>query len=128
MLSSLGFSLERAKACPLPSWDSVDGISLKQLNSIDFTDAPQRYGGSFVSCHRIDLHQELLRLATEADENPAILTLATSVESLDRTDGSLRLSDGSVHHADLIIGADGVHSAVRLGVLGPEADANAVRI
>jgi salicylate hydroxylase len=128
VLASLGFSFDRARACVLTSWESVDGISLRPLTALDFSDVSQRYGYPFMAIHRVDLHCELLRLALEEgdDNNPASLILATAAKDIDPQDGSLRLSDGTKHQADLIIGADGVHSVVRRTVVGPDADTAAV--
>lgn len=46
----------------------------------------------------------------------------TSVESFDQNGAGViaKLSDGSVHHADLLAGADGIHSRTRRMSFGPE--------
>lgn len=121
MLAALGFSFDRARACVLPSWESVDGISLSPLTALDLSNAEAKYGAPMMAIHRVDLHSELRRLALEGDDNPAELVLATAAEGID-DEGRLLLSDGSTHRADLIIGADGVHSVVRRAVVGEEAD------
>ncbi|KAJ7459403.1 FAD/NAD(P)-binding domain-containing protein [Mycena galericulata] len=76
-------------------------------------------------CHRTDLHDELKRLAigTEGFGPPAELHLGTQVASCDPVEGTLILKSGDVHHADLIIGSDGIHSIIRTHVLGYEQKA-----
>ncbi|MFC7407197.1 FAD-dependent monooxygenase [Georgenia alba] len=46
-------------------------------------------------------------------------TTVTAVDQVGRT-VTVTLSDGSTEHADLLVGADGLHSAVRNLVFGPE--------
>jgi salicylate hydroxylase len=64
----------------------------------------QTYGCPYFLIHRGDLHKVLLNRAL--DVGVQILTnsfVSTVIES----DPSITLADGSVHKADLIIGADG---------------------
>ncbi|KAJ7661965.1 FAD/NAD(P)-binding domain-containing protein [Mycena polygramma] len=71
-------------------------------------------------CHRTDLHDELKRLAIGEDGAgpPARLHLGQEVEICDPIAGTLTLKNGQVHQADLIVGADGIHSTTRTSVLG----------
>ncbi|KAF7344057.1 FAD/NAD(P)-binding domain-containing protein [Mycena venus] len=71
-------------------------------------------------CHRTDLHDELKRLAIGNNgAGPAVrLNLGQEVVSCDPVAGTLTLKDGEVHQADLIVGADGIHSIIRTSVLG----------
>ncbi|KAJ6554237.1 hypothetical protein B0H19DRAFT_1377200 [Mycena capillaripes] len=71
-------------------------------------------------CHRTDLHDELKRLAVSQDGTgpPAELHLGQEVSFCDPVAGTLTLKNGEVHHADLIVGADGIHSTIRTSVLG----------
>ena len=130
VLKALGFSTLRARASSKPSWDSVDGLSLKLLASVDLSNAQERYGDEFVVVHRIDFHKELLRLALESDSgtgemaattgtksSPVMLRLSAEVKSVDIEDGTLSLADGSEVKADLIVGADGLHSVTRQTLL-----------
>ncbi|KAF2233621.1 putative salicylate hydroxylase [Viridothelium virens] len=122
VLSSLGFSYERARACLLPEWLFADGITLEKSELLDFSSSEEKYGFPFRSIHRIDFHNELLRLAREGKDNPVTLNLASPIERVDAEECSLTLANGTKYSADLIIGADGVRSVTRLAVIGPEAD------
>lgn len=52
------------------------------------------------------------------------IRFATTVTAIDQDEHAVHatLSDGRVEHADLLIGADGLHSATRALVFGPEED------
>jgi salicylate hydroxylase len=69
-----------------------------------------------MAVHRVDLHNELLRLALDG-EDAASLRLGTKMNKVDDQKGVIELDDGSVHQADLIIAADGLHSFMRSAVL-----------
>ncbi|KAF8132187.1 FAD/NAD(P)-binding domain-containing protein [Mycena galopus ATCC 62051] len=75
-------------------------------------------------CHRNDLYEELKRLATGKGEGPpAKLRLGTKVVACDVEKGTVTLNGGEVVHADLILGADGIHSVIRAHILGSAAKA-----
>ncbi|KAJ6624397.1 FAD/NAD(P)-binding domain-containing protein [Mycena sp. CBHHK59/15] len=61
-----------------------------------------------LGCFRSDLHDELKRLAISEGE----------VLACNPDEGTVTLSNGQVVEADLVIGADGIHSAIRTEVLG----------
>ncbi|KAL8677477.1 MAG: hypothetical protein Q9186_006093 [Xanthomendoza sp. 1 TL-2023] len=112
VLSSLGFSFERARACQIKTWNSLLGIDLKCVGSNDLSKAERMFGAAAWAVHRIDLHSELLRLATATDvgdSKPAVLRLSSQVIEATPA-GWVTIFDGSKHQADLIIGADGLHS------------------
>ena len=71
----------------------------------------ERYGAPLIGLHRADLHEALLDgLGRDA------LRLGAEVGAV--TDGALRLADGTSESADLIVGADGIDSVVRKGIIG----------
>jgi salicylate hydroxylase len=76
----------------------------------------QRFGGPFLGVHRADLHQVLL---DGYDGEPRLGRRCTAVhESPDGVE--LTFADGTTTRADLVIGADGLRSAVRQHVTGPD--------
>lgn len=58
----------------------------------------------------------------QATKDHVSYRFGTRIENLEQTDGALRatFSDGNALSVDLVIGADGPHSAVRRLVFGPE--------
>ncbi|MGC5329222.1 FAD-dependent oxidoreductase [Micromonospora sp. DT62] len=73
-------------------------------------------GNRAVSVFRGDLESTLY----EAVRDRADIRFGTTVTSLEQDPERVRvvLSDGTVEHADLLIGADGVHSATRTAAFG----------
>lgn len=124
VLQGLGFSFEKARARQLMIWETVDGITLKQLSAVDFQRAQETDGAPFLSVHRVDLHKELLRLAlydAEGKGTGAGLRLGSPVVRVNIEDGIIELEDSSKHQADLIVAADGLHSIVRSAALKHES-------
>ena len=76
----------------------------------------QRWGAGFVSVHRAELQQ---LLAAELD--PAVIHLGARCTGLQDNGQAViaRFADGRVVEADVLVGADGVHSAVRTALFGP---------
>jgi salicylate hydroxylase len=97
---------------------SVDG---KMVNEVPLRSKTQ-YGADRVMWHREDLHAYLKKIATstEQDGQPAVLRTSARVSRCDCEEGKVILETGQVLEADLVIGADGIHSALRTSVLGKE--------
>jgi len=78
-----------------------------------------KYGANRMMYHRQDLHTAL-RNAAAGDSlpgPPATIITAAKVIDCDCEAGVVKLEDGSTYQGDLVIGADGIHSAVRPAVL-----------
>jgi len=76
----------------------------------------QRWGSGFVLVHRAELQQ---LLAGELDPSAIHLgARCTGVEDGDRA-VTAHFADGREVRADVLVGADGVHSAVRTALFGP---------
>ncbi len=118
-LVSLGFSFERARACKIGTLSSLAGRNLERVSSIDLSASEKTFGSAAWTVHRVDLHSELLYLATTTDiqdSKPATLRLNAQVVDSD-IQGAVVLSDGSKYFADLVVAADGLHSVLRRKVL-----------
>ncbi|KAJ7355848.1 FAD/NAD(P)-binding domain-containing protein [Mycena albidolilacea] len=117
VLEHLGISKANLKSVPLSgavSFDPQSGENTKMFFSED-----QSERAISLMCHRSDLYEELKRLAIGDGEGlPVELHLAAKVVACDPEAGTISLNSGEVVHADLILGADGVHSVVRTGILG----------
>jgi salicylate hydroxylase len=77
-----------------------------------------RFGAPFYSFHRADLHGALCNAVL--DNDPACISVdhrVVGVVENDR-DVTLEFSDGACTDADVVIGADGVHSRIRACVHG----------
>lgn len=77
--------------------------------------------------HRMDLHSALREAATTKDDRtrPAELLLASRVTSCDVENGVVATANGESFEADLIIGADGIHSVCRQAIFMNSEDAQA---
>ncbi|EME80696.1 uncharacterized protein MYCFIDRAFT_45566 [Pseudocercospora fijiensis CIRAD86] len=117
-LASLNFSFQRARAVPLETWESLDGRTLNTLTKVDLKTAEQKYGHRMWSVHRVDLHMELLRLATEQTGGSVTLRLGAPVRAIDPQNGIVYLDERECIQASLIVAADGLHSVARSVVLG----------
>jgi 2-polyprenyl-6-methoxyphenol hydroxylase-like FAD-dependent oxidoreductase len=64
--------------------------------------------------HRVQLHEELKRLATspEGSGTPAVLKTSCIVTAVDPDTATVTLEDGSSFSGDLVLGADGVSVSV----------------
>ena len=78
----------------------------------------QRFGASGCTIHRADLLDVL------AQSIPAqIVSLSARCEAVtaSETGAAVRFTDGTQVKADVAVGADGIHSAVRASLFGPDA-------
>ncbi|HEY2201725.1 MAG TPA: FAD-dependent monooxygenase, partial [Solirubrobacteraceae bacterium] len=90
----------------------------RMISRTDPAASAQRYGASACTIHRADL-LDVLAESVPAD----IVTLSARCETVttDDSGAAARFTDGTEVEADVIIGADGIHSAVRASLFGPDA-------
>lgn len=124
VLRELGFDEERARCVQMMNWDTVNGITLDHIASQDVSQASARFGAPYLAVHRVDLHEELMRLAAVNQAGGVELHLSTPVLHVYPEDGRVELQDGSVEQADLIVGADGLHSVARSAVVSTTAQSS----
>ncbi|PQE26387.1 salicylate hydroxylase protein [Rutstroemia sp. NJR-2017a BBW] len=119
VLLSWGFNTERARFVTAKSGIFASAHDLKTFDEQFFDHIEREYGAKFYYSHRVDLHEELMKLATEEGEGiPARVRNRAEVVKYNTEAGTVTLKDGSTLSADLIIGADGVHSAAVKEVVG----------
>jgi salicylate hydroxylase len=93
-------------------WDDGRRLSATPLG----TEIEQAYGAPYLHAHRADL----LRVLTDALGRERIEVGRRCVGVSPRPDGGeVRFADGSSAAADVVVGADGIHSAVRAALFGP---------
>lgn len=82
--------------------------------------AVQRWGSPYIHIHRADLIAALQ--ASLKSRAPDAIKLGASVTGYRQTAdaASVHLADGSDISGDIVIGADGIHSAIRTQMLGPD--------
>lgn len=95
-------------------WD--DGRETSRLPMSEA--AEEKYGAPQLTIHRADL-----LAALEAALAPGTIRFGAPVDGLEQTgDGAaVLLKDGSRVDADVVIGGDGIHSALRSAMFGPDA-------
>jgi 2-polyprenyl-6-methoxyphenol hydroxylase-like FAD-dependent oxidoreductase len=120
LLLRMGINLEDLGAvpCRILSQSLPNG---KQLFEVPLWRAAGRWQHQWMLAHRVDLHAELKKVAIAEDGpgTPAILRTSSRVASVG-TDGSVTLDSGEQLRADVVIGADGVHSKARYALPGSQ--------
>lgn len=106
----IGFQSEVALS---REWDTGEVTSELTLGR----EVEERFGAPYLFLHRADLHTAILSVVPSERVH-----LGAKVSSVahDKHGATLDFSDGSRVLADVVIGADGVHSLVRETLLGPE--------
>ncbi|KAF9880333.1 salicylate hydroxylase [Colletotrichum karsti] len=118
-LVALGMDPARARFVPARGSKRLRGDTLELVHELELGAIADKYGSPWYFAHRVDLHQELKRMATEADGGmPLVIKLRSEVVSYDTDSASITLSDGTVVTPDLVVVADGIHSAGVEAVLG----------
>ena len=113
----VGTAVRRTAARPTHrisrTWDTGEETSRLAMGDT----AEEKYGAPQLTIHRADL------LAALAEAFPAERVLFSkhvqSIEAQERG-ASVAFADGRRHEVDLLIGADGIHSAVRSAMFGKE--------
>ncbi|KAL1608342.1 hypothetical protein SLS60_003283 [Paraconiothyrium brasiliense] len=120
LLLRMGINLEGLGAVPCKTFSQSlpDG---KQMFEVPLWRTAGRWQHQWLLAHRVDLHSQLKKVATAENGTGAAAILRTSsrVASVG-TDGSVTLESGERLKADVVIGADGVHSKARCALPGSQ--------
>ncbi|KAK2035334.1 FAD dependent oxidoreductase [Colletotrichum zoysiae] len=118
-LLALGMDPVRARFVTARGGRRVMGDTLESTHKLDLGAITEKYGSPWYLAHRVDLHQELKRMATADDGGPPVtFKLKSEVTSYDPDGARFTLRDGTVVSADLIVVADGIHSGGVEAILG----------
>lgn len=98
----------------------MNSVTLDTLSTLDLTDSAKRFDLETHAVHRVDLHNELLRLALDSNDgtDPITFRLSSKVTDGSATEGWIEVNGQDRYYADLIVGADGIHSTLRPLVSG----------
>lgn len=95
-----------------------NGLDGRIMSRQPVADSTAKFGAPHLSVHRADLLDIFVRALPES----CIRTAARCVSVTPNPNGAVaRFSDGATIESDVIVGADGIHSAVRTSLFGPEA-------
>ncbi|OAQ63761.1 FAD binding domain-containingprotein [Purpureocillium lilacinum] len=85
------------------------------MNVFDHSSRRNRFQKDWLLTHRAHLHDHLKAVATSAEGlgKPADLLCSSKVQRVDPEKGVVYLANGEEDQADVIVGADGVHSVCR---------------
>ena len=93
------------------NWNDASLRFREPLQSI----AEQEYGARYLTAHRADLHQLLL---SRVPASSIHLNAACVDASSDESGATVSFADGRRIECDVLVGADGIHSAVRGKLFG----------
>ncbi len=117
LLRRLGVHVEEKGAVLLEQTRLVKQ-SGELLSTTDNVKTAGRWQNKWFLAHRAHLHKHLKEVATSADGKgrPVQVHTSSKIAKADPHTGTVVLQDGTQVHGDLIVGADGVHSATRAAV------------
>ncbi|KAH7385046.1 putative salicylate hydroxylase [Cadophora sp. MPI-SDFR-AT-0126] len=125
VLAKLGFDFAAARGVRMDSvavyaGDTLENQDVYPPGAMDEIEA--NLGFPYRAFHRVDLHNELKKLALKDDDKGPKVDLHLGVKAM-RVDveiAEVESEEGTVRRGDLLIGADGLHSFVRNTALGRE--------
>ncbi|KAI9677249.1 MAG: hypothetical protein M1822_008198 [Bathelium mastoideum] len=122
VLESWDFDPEESGMVVIRGLSMIDGTNMQTLIPTYYKDCESTWGLPMYAVHRVDLHTQLRRLATEAKGpgRPCDVRTLAKVVDYDAEKGKVTTESGDVLQADLIVAADGVHSKAVKHVLGED--------
>ncbi|KAM3075223.1 hypothetical protein ACMFMG_007330 [Clarireedia jacksonii] len=121
LLKRLGIDLEESGA-NLCRWLTEYKPSCEVSSSVNLEEPNKIWQHAWLLAHRVTLHNVLKRFALDPVDSTPGVTLHTShkVTSVDPLTGTIYFENGNKATGDVILGADGVHSATRRFLPGAE--------
>ena len=121
LLQRLGVHVEEKGAVLLEQTRLVKQ-SGELLSTTDHVKTAGRWQNKWLLAHRAHLHQHLKEVATSPNGKgrPVQVHTSSKIAKADPHTSTVVLQDGTHVHGDLIVGADGVHSATRAAVTEKE--------
>ena len=125
MLISWGLEDYLSQHATLPRLCNMLGWKGNKISDMNFYAYEKECGTPFWDFHRANLHAGLLKRALELGATLSVKKKVVDIEYEDNpaTHSTLAIavcSDGTKHKADLVVGADGIHSKCRELLLGHE--------
>ncbi|KAI1618192.1 hypothetical protein EDD37DRAFT_258216 [Exophiala viscosa] len=112
--------IDPARLCTTDACNILDWKG-KLISSMDFGPPAEKYGSPFYDLHRADLHKALFDRAVELDAQVHVNSAVTDVRfDAEQNVAFVTTKDGKVRQADLVVGADGLHSQCRKFILGKQ--------
>ncbi|KAF5962979.1 salicylate hydroxylase [Fusarium bulbicola] len=126
ILAHYGVDMQRSEATAAENIIFYpDSSNLNKSITMPMTHCAAKYRAPFYFFYRVDLHNELRKLATEPTSTRsrvARIHLATAVSRVE-LDGTVTLEDKTTVKKDLIVAADGIRASFLQTVLGHELEA-----
>lgn len=119
ILTSYGIGDELAKVASKPRFCYMNGWKGNRITSLDFHTQARNMGGPFWDFHRADLHRIMFKKCCDLGGKVVVNCRIESVDYnlKDRT-ATVISSENQKYTADLVVGADGIHSKLRDGFVG----------
>ncbi|WBP86138.1 3-hydroxybenzoate 6-monooxygenase [Kitasatospora cathayae] len=119
-LDHLGVGADvRAKAVFIDELRFMDGTSGSCVASMPLTEAYRdRFRNPYAVVHRGDLYEPLLRACRAEDRVELVTNASVTGYRQDATGVEALLADGTTVTGDVLIGADGIRSAIRAQLVG----------
>ncbi|KAE8152748.1 hypothetical protein BDV25DRAFT_127732 [Aspergillus avenaceus] len=114
LLRRLGIFAEEFGANPMERLTEYSAAGEVQ-REMDLTESNKRWLHPWLLAHRVDLHNNLKRVATSPTERHGAIPLRTAarIARVDAKAATVTLEDGTQFQGDVVLGADGVHSVTR---------------
>ncbi|KAL3472366.1 hypothetical protein BJX99DRAFT_272971 [Aspergillus californicus] len=124
LLRRLGIFAEKFGANPMERLTEYTAAGELQRDW-DLTESNKRWQHPWLLAHRVELHNNLKKIATSptATYRGIPLHTASRVAHVNAETATVTLEDGAHFQGDVVIGADGVHSVARNSVPGGQVKA-----